>query len=317
LAVVVFLVGVVAVVGLWPVSDRDRGLEAARSGDFDAAEPLLRRARDRRPDDVDVVRALATGYDRANRTAEAADELAHWTQLRPDDPQPVAATFRLWLRMRHFDRAAEAARIWLRVGEVDPEAYPQIVAVFMLVGETREAIASARAGLAVEPQNVRLRFQLAEALHASGQTGDARDILDRLTRDAPEFPDAWRLRGVLAAEADDSAAAVRLLERAVALRPTDLEARYALALALRRCGREDGARRELDRFEKTRLALDLADFSSSQPDRAEVAVRTAAAFYEAGLDREGDEFLRRALDRDPNNSEARRLRDARRTSLPR
>jgi Flp pilus assembly protein TadD len=308
---------VTAAICLWPASDRDRGLEAARRNDFETAEPLLRRARDRHPDDPEVVQALALGYVRADRRDDAGTELARWADLRPDDPEPVAASFRVWLRSRHFDRAADAARRWLRVGHVEPEAYPQIVAAFMLVGEPREAADAARAGLAVDPRSARLRFQLAEALRTTGQTAEARAELDRLTREAPEFPDAWRLRGIMAADADDPAAAVRFLERALALHPPDLEARYALGLALRRCGREDDARRELDRFEKIRLAADLAAISSAQPDQVDLAVRTAAAFFEAGLNREGQEHLRRALDRDPTNAEALRLRDAHGSTLPR
>jgi len=317
LLVLVALTVAAVAVWLWPASDRGRGLDAARNGDFETAEPMLRRARERHPDDLEVVQALATGYDRANRSDEAEAELARWAELRPDDPKPLAASFRLWLRTRYFDRAAEAARRMLCMGKIEPELYPQVVAVFMLVGEAREAADAARAGIAVAPQSVRLRFQLAEALRAGGQTGEARGILECLTQEALEFPDAWRLRGVIAAEDDDPAAAITLLERALALRPADLEARYALGVALRRCDREDDARRELDRFEKTRLALDLANFSSNQPDRAELAVRTAAAFFEAGLDQNGHEFVHRALERDPNNAEARRLRDAHKATLPR
>jgi tetratricopeptide (TPR) repeat protein len=304
-------------VWLWPASDRDRGLEAAGRGDFETAEPFLRSARDRNPDDLAVIRALATGYGNAERGDEAAAEFARWTDLRPDDPEPVAATFRLWLRLRHFDRAAEAARRWLRLGHVEPEAFPQIVAVFMLVGGPREAADAARIGLAVDPRSARLRFQLAEALRAIGVTSEARGELDRLTREAPEFPEGWRLRGVMAAEADDPSAAIGFLERALGFRPADLEARYALGLALRRCGREDDARRELDRFEKTRLAVDLAEISSAQPEQVDLAVRTAASFFDAGLNREGHEYLRRALDRDPNNAAALRLRDAHQSTLPR
>jgi Flp pilus assembly protein TadD len=310
-----------AVVLAWRLSaggrDRDQGLEAARAGDFATAEPLLRRAREARPDDLEVIRALAAGYDRANRADEAAAEYAHWSDLRPDEPEPVVATFRLWERLRFFDKAADAGARLLRFPALDRELYPHIVAVFMLVGRVREAAEAARAGLAVVPENPRLRHQLAEALHAQGQSGEARDVLEKLTRDAPDFTDGWSLRGTVAADTGDPAGAIPSLERALALDPANLGARYALGLALRRCGREDDARRELARFEKVRLAHDLADASVGNPERFDLALRAAVALFDAGLDRDGHAFVRRVLDRDPTSAEALRLREAHRATQPR
>lgn len=297
--------------------DRQRGLEAARAGDFTTAEPLLWRAREARPDDLDLIRALAAGYDRADRGDEAAAQYAHWSELRPDDPEPVIATFRLWERLRFFDRAADAGARLIRFPGLDRDLYPHLAAVFMLVGRVAEAVEAARAGLAVAPESPRLRHQLAEALHAQGRDGEARDVLAKLTREAPDFADGWALRGTVAADTGDPAGAVPLLERALALQPGDLGTRYALGLALRRCGREDDARRELARFEKVRLARDLADLSVGNPERVDLALRAAAALFDAGLDPDGHAFVRRALDRDPANAAALRLRDAHRATQPR
>jgi tetratricopeptide (TPR) repeat protein len=297
--------------------DRQQALEAARSGDFAAVEPVLRAAREAHPDDLEVVKSLAVGYDGANRGEEAAAEFARWSELSPDDTEPVAATFRLWERLRHFERAADAADRLLRFPAVQPGLYPHVVAVYMLAGRLRAAEDAARAGIAAAPENVRLRLQLAEALHAQGRSEAAAELLERLTREAPAFAEGWRVRGVVAGDRDDPAAAIPFLERALTLQPADLTARYALGLALRRCGREDDARRELDRFEKARRALDLADMSATSPDRIDLGLRTAAALFEAGLDRDGHEFLRRVLDRDPTNAEARRLREAHRDTTPR
>lgn len=297
--------------------DRERGLAAARAGDFATAEPPLRRARETRPDDLDLIRALAAGYDRADRGDEAAAEYAHWADLRPDEAEPVVATFRMWERLRFFDRAADAGVRLLRFPALDRDLYPHVVAVFMLVGRVGEAAEAARAGLAVAPENPRLRHQLAEALHAQGQNGEARDVLERLTREVPDFADGWALRGTVAADTGDPTGAIPLLERALVLEPSNLGARYTLGLALRRCGREDDARRELARFEKVRLANDLADLSVGNPERVDLALRAAAALFDAGLDRDGHAFVRRVLARDATNAEAIRLREAHRATQPR
>jgi Flp pilus assembly protein TadD len=310
-----------AIVLCWLLSsgsrDREQGLEIARAGDYAAAEPLLRRAREGRPNDLDLIQALATGYDRADRGDEAAAEYARWSELRPDDPEPAVACFRMWERLRFFDKAADAGAHLLRFRALDGELYPHVVAVFMIVGRDGEAVDAARSGLVVAPQSPRLRHQLAEALHTQGQSREARDILEKLTREVPDFADGWSLRGTVVADTGDPAAAIPLLERALALQPGDLGARYALGLALRRCGREDDARRELARFEKVRLARDLADVSTGNPERTDLALRAAAALFDAGLDRDGHAFVGKVLDRDPTNAEARRLQEAHRANLPR
>ena len=319
-----FLLGlaIVGVVGIYwrlssPDAERQQALKAAASGDFATAEPLLRRARDARPDDLELIKALAIGYAQADRVDEAEAEFTRWSELRPEDVTPVAAHFHMCVRVRQNDRAVPVAEHLLRFQTIDPELYPPIVAVYMIAGRVRDAMEAVRAGLAVKPGDVRLRLQLAEVLHVQGQSKDALDVLQLLTRDAPDLPDGWRLRGLVTAELDDPAAAIAFLERALTLKPADLAARYGLGLALRRCGRESDARRELDRFEKARVALDLANSSWNDPERLDLGIRAAAAMFEAGLDLDGHKFVRQVLVRDPNNAEALRLREAHRATLPR
>src|SRR5438270_918802 len=76
--------GVASAVGVavlwWGTSsgrDRSDGLRAARDGDFARAEPLLKQALDRNPDDAEAAEALARGYLAAD-DPHAAAYLSRW-----------------------------------------------------------------------------------------------------------------------------------------------------------------------------------------------------------------------------------------------
>ena len=67
---------------------RSRGLDLAQSGQFDQAEPLLLKALRSRPNDAEVVEALARGYPEEDH-ARTEEFLDRWVALRPDDPTPL------------------------------------------------------------------------------------------------------------------------------------------------------------------------------------------------------------------------------------
>jgi tetratricopeptide (TPR) repeat protein len=311
LAAVVVALGVAATLG-WRTYERgevrDRGLELAKQDNFTAAEPLLKQAVEHDPDDVDVIRALALGYTRQARVPEAIAALDRWQALRPDEQEPVATRFRLRIRQRLYDDAVSDAKQLLAFTTADPDVFPYMADVFRRAGRPADTEAAARAGLRVRPNDSGLRFQLAETLHAQGRLPAARDQLDELTRDDPRFEPGWRLRGIVTADGGDPAAALPLLEKAMTLDPTDTAARYHLGLALGRLGRTDDARRELDKYDKTRTALDLAGESYNEPDNLDLAVRAAAAQFSAGLDARGNELLNRVLSQDPKHPGALKLR---------
>ena len=70
--------------------DRAEGLRAAEAGRFDEAEPLLRRALERAPDDVELLKALAPDLVAAGRLTEAEPFLSRWAALRADDVERYA-----------------------------------------------------------------------------------------------------------------------------------------------------------------------------------------------------------------------------------
>src|SRR5207248_9167040 len=92
LLLVVVALAAVAVFFLWrgyqARHERAEGLAAARLGRFRDAEPSLRHALERDPEDVEVIQTLARGLLGTGRYAEAELPLGRWCILRPDDAKP-------------------------------------------------------------------------------------------------------------------------------------------------------------------------------------------------------------------------------------
>src|SRR5262249_15688042 len=110
LALTVLALGAAALGFFWlrfqAQRNRTEGLRIAQLGRFAEAEPLLLRALERKPEDWDVVKALALGYLEANQSPEADSFLGRMGELRPNDAWPVKR--RMELRHRRARSAAAA-----------------------------------------------------------------------------------------------------------------------------------------------------------------------------------------------------------------
>lgn len=291
--------------------ERQRGLEFAAKGDFKSGEPLLLKSLERDATDVEVIKVLATTYARANDEGSASPFLEQWEKARPGDIEPIATRFRMKIRLRHYEEAiADAERLASRA-DMDSDLHLHVADVFWRAGRLPEAERASRAGRAALPGDASLRLQLAEILHAKTEYPAAREILDELLRDAPELARAWKISGIVAMDQGNPASAIPHFEKALSLDSSDVNARYYLALALIRSGKEEPGRREMDRYERTRHALDLANLSFNYPEKLDLAIRAAGLLFEAGLDTQARLFVNQVLERDPNHAAAIRLRDAR------
>src|SRR5262245_40736178 len=84
--------------------ERQEALRRAGAGDFAGAEPLLQRALERRPHDLEVVQALARGHLDAHNPAQAETCLGRWCELRPDDAEPFKLRLKLYGRQKRHDK---------------------------------------------------------------------------------------------------------------------------------------------------------------------------------------------------------------------
>jgi tetratricopeptide (TPR) repeat protein len=321
LLLAVVATGAAAVSFLWhryqAQQERAEGLRAAHSGHFDDAEPLLRRALERNPDDRDLVKALALGHVGAGQFAEAELHLSRWCAFRPDDAEP----FKQRMVVRHHRaRAAgnaadqqrmmaEAAADGQRALQLDPDDGPvaqEVIWLLVQVGRFEEADQLCRRCLKQQPDDLWLTYLLAKIGHARGASADAGALLDALLQRHLQFTPVLLLRAVLYNEAGEWDKAVPLLRQVLALdRDHPKEARYQLSLALARTGQAEEAQRLMAQVQKDNLDALLA--SPHDPDAVGVKLQRADACLGAGSEEEAFRLLAPLLEPAPGSAPAHAL----------
>jgi tetratricopeptide (TPR) repeat protein len=162
---------------------------------------------------------LGRVYENVNRIAEARAEYERVLPVALTGRASILASIgRLAHTEGNFARATGAFEERLRLTPNDPVAHKHLAWVYLEQDRTEAALVELGAAVAIDPRD-------AEAHAAIGRI---------------------RLDAGLHAEAITS------LRRALDLKPTLYEARYALALALKQIGRGEEAARELERFDRAR-----------------------------------------------------------------
>jgi tetratricopeptide (TPR) repeat protein len=189
--------------------DRDRverlsAIGAARSGKFQAAEPILKRAFDQKLEPrAQVAESLARIYLRTYRLAMAKEPLERWKSSAPSDPQPY---------------------LWSNEIASRSEAVPQVL------------IRNCRAALERDPNLVEARLELAKQLTKDGQFEEAEREFNEYLKRKPDDVTAMVGLGRNAFEAGDLDAANRHFEAALKVNPRTADALKDLALADTRAG---------------------------------------------------------------------------------
>jgi tetratricopeptide (TPR) repeat protein len=162
---------------------------------------------------------LGRVYENINRIAEARQEYEKVVSVALTGRASIYASIgRLSHAEGNFERAIEAFERRLRLTPNDPLAHKHLAWVYLEQDRTEAALVELDAAVAIDPRD-------AEAYAAVGRI---------------------RLDAGLHAEA------ILALRRALDLKPTLHEARYALALALKQTGHGDEAAREMELFERAR-----------------------------------------------------------------
>jgi tetratricopeptide (TPR) repeat protein len=236
--------------------DRRKWLRTAEQGGYAEVEPHLKRLLERNPHDIPVLRVLAIAHMESGNMAAAEPYLESWCALRPGDTEPFRR--RMELR-RRLGRDREALGDGLRVLEADPEDLEvrrEVCKLMVWDGRLEEAETHCRLCLRIAPGDKESQCWLAQILHDRGNNADAEALLEPLLRDDPHFAPALLLRAILYHEADQSAKAIPLLERAITVDHgfVEVAARYQLGLVLARIGRNTEAQQVIAKVQQQRLA---------------------------------------------------------------
>ena len=208
-------------------------------GEIGALEPALvayAEARRRQPDLTDAYLLPALLLRDAGRTDKALDLVRDGLKQSPDTVALLVQRAALQLQRGNADAAAKAS-----------------AQAIEMVGDAPELLQVQGLALAAIPEH---RGEAAALLARS---------LERTDGGSDSAPPAVRTTlGELAIEAGDAAGAARYLEKAAINHPNVPAIHFRLATALRLAGRQDDAKRELQRSEELRALDDQAEASARE-----------------------------------------------------
>lgn len=284
-------------------------LQAAAGNIWDVDEYLQRRA-DQDPGLAPLAwEALAEGYLRVFRTADAMACLDHWLQRDPDNVRALELRGLTYVTGKGVKRGSDDFR---RALELDPsrvETRGQLARCLLDLGGYEEALPLLERLAREKPDDPEILSRLARCQNMVGRADDARRVLDGVLAAHPDNPTALRTRGQFALADGNPAEAEGWLRRAAGAAPNDYQTQWLLFQALQQQNRAAEAREQL------RVAEDVKDrterLGELRSRRLGEHPLDPALHYEMGMllirtgrPDQGELWLQSALSLDPNYAPA-------------
>ncbi len=215
------------------LGDPDALVRAAAARTLDALPP---------PDRVRLGRALLDDPVRLVRSAAA-------TSLAGAPAELLSAQ-----DAQALDRAVrEAIDVEMAAAE-RPEAHLNLSNLYLKTGRTRDAEASLRTALTLDPKGIAARVNLADLFRAEGREAEAEAVLREAIRVDPDAAEAHHALGLLHIRLKRYDEALASLGRAHQMRPEDVRYGYVYAVGLDAVGRTQRAVQVLTAMQRVRPA---------------------------------------------------------------
>ncbi|MBM4197079.1 MAG: tetratricopeptide repeat protein [Gammaproteobacteria bacterium] len=214
----------------------EAAMAAHRAGRLEDADRLYRRAVEADPGDVQALRlrgilARERGdLDASSRLLGRAAEVA-----APGDAAPLAERALTRLAAHDLDGALADLRAALGRDPDHGRALANLGALLQYRGHLLEAIVLEERALQLDAGDIDVRCNLAKALAETGRGTEALVLCDAGLAVAPAHPQLLATRGAVCCDIGDFAAAVSVLDGAVARNPDDDSAWVSLAFARAQC----------------------------------------------------------------------------------
>lgn len=288
-------------------TQREDWLARAQSGQLQEVEHRRNQMLlDPQGDTHEICEAYVRGYLVNRRFQEAVQLLESWSADYPENPQPH---YLLGITYAERSKATLAVKSLQRAVELDPDRFQARLALANALLENKqakEALAEFQNCREIRHEDAEVAVGIAKSILALGTPEGARVELEKgLTL----FPDDFNLRlelGRLLMHEDFSSALVHL-EKAVALEPRSIEARYVLAQILSGLGRKEEAEGHLEYVESAneQLAVMQKHTDAVHSNAADVDARYQIGITELkyGTEQDGIQWLQSVLNYDPGHKE--------------
>ncbi|PYR90563.1 MAG: hypothetical protein DMF84_20200 [Acidobacteria bacterium] len=227
--------------------------------DYTEAIRSFRRALELAPRHALARYNLALVLNRADRQAEAADELDRAIGIDPRPEMHYQLGVIYW-HQGDLDRAIRALRAAIAAEPRYAEAHNTLGALLKARRDWKGAADALRRAIALQPDLAAAHYTLAQVLELSGDAGGAREHFteaERLRAEAALVQEAgvWTSVGTQKLDRGDLVAAVDCFRRATTIFEAYAPAHYQLGRALQRLGQADAARRSFARAQQLNPSL--------------------------------------------------------------
>lgn len=292
----------------WPEKDlRDqRFLTLVQVGRFDHAEAYLKKVLENGAEDdlaEEIYEALAKGYLKTYRLADALVCLKYWTQWKPQAVQPRLWLAEIWIRVDNHKSAASELRIAVEADPGHPVANRMLAKSLLATQQVTEAKRHFERCIEVAPNDWEAVIGLARCERRLSNAAAAKqhleELLSRDVSDELRSEVLLELGQMQLVDARDAEGAAGTLQRAVALAPHNHEIHATLARAYRRTGKTELARSHEAKVKEIEESFNRLTEITRQLIRrpAEVDLRYEAGmiFMKQGLKKSGAEWLQTVL----------------------
>jgi tetratricopeptide (TPR) repeat protein len=293
--------------GTTPANALEGKLLRTQEGELDHFEKDLQAlVSQRHPDRVLILEALARGYQTALRLPDFLHCVDLLLELQPDHFQ---AHFWRGQAAESLGRPEDALASFQKAVEINPRAEDarlRLAITLQRLGHSREAQAHFAYLRERRPDNPEIVLGLAQCCRDAHELEAARQLLDGLLKQHPDYVPAVVERGRVAFHLESTPVAEVWLQRAVTAGPHDREAHRLLLVYLEAQGKTDAAAQcrvtlqqiEGDIARSNSLMLQVMDAPHDAALRSEIGI----LFLRLGQEAEGLHWLATALEEDPGHA---------------
>lgn len=297
----------------WSPADvaRQQWLATAQRGDLaDVKQQLFAAVQAGASDEAteEIYEAFAKGSLSTYQLQDAWMCLDIWLQWRPNAPAARVMRASIHEQLGDYDLACQDYRAALAVLPEHREARLRLGHALMIRRRYDEAQLEFQTLLAAAPDDVEALLGVAQGARLQGNLAEARRQLERalpLTLTAQQRGMALREYGRVLLDEGHADEALEPLTRAAAILPGDAQIHHALGTTLARLGKRDQAQYHNTRMQQLRTQYDrmteITRRLTTEPANADLRCEAGAIMMDAGLKKEGADWLLTALKCDPRH----------------
>jgi Flp pilus assembly protein TadD len=289
--------------------EREQWLTQAQSGQLRQVEARLPQLlTDPRDDGAEICEAFVNGYFLNHRMSEVVRLLDAWVADFPKDPEPLLIRGKIRIEQQFLKEAEADLQAASTLAPSSVAITLELANLLILERQVDSALEHFHKLVIAHPTEMRSRIGEAKCLRLLNRFPEARSAVQKVLELDPSNREGLVELGLVQLELEDYQDARATLQQALVINPRSLVVRQALARACRATGDMVHAREHAEYVAEAQAALAKADQLASRvgqrPHDADIRYEIGRIYQRYAVPERGVQWLRSALDCDPNHQAA-------------